>query len=352
VEIAKALFGQKTHESEKHKILYLSQMGKLKIQNADTSEELEIEVQVDLNKKKNYVPSHLYPQLQHNKHALQIELPENSVLLRQLEFTPSETLQQSIVLGRNVAENFLIKPQTKQQPTINIVKPEMLIENELIALHQLDDNIDRLHKRLNLTAKLRPQNYLNELDNFITWNGKYSPVFSYHFPDERRMQQRKDELLALKETCTNNSLKSPLIKLFDEKIDELFIRRDLLEAYKHQNFAKIEKGNRLLWGDFDADLVKISKEKTNEPEHRELLGREIGFHEVRQQIDKKLNDLDIFGINIIENASTLSRISLTMSDETTINISQGIEFREKEVDAIIAHEIETHLIRYINGLKS
>jgi hypothetical protein len=41
-----------------------------------------------------------------------------------------------------------------------------------------------------------------------------------------------------------------------------------------------------------------------------------------------------------------------MGKEVQINLAQGIEFREKEIDAIIAHEIETHLVRYLNGLKS
>jgi hypothetical protein len=147
-------------------------------------------------------------------------------------------------------------------------------------------------------------------------------------------------------------LKSPLIKLFSEKLDELFIRLDLLRAYKHQDFAKIETGNRLLWGDFDEELIKISKEKSQETEHRELLGAKVSFKEVKQQIEKKLNTLEIFGVNIVENASNLSRISLTMGEETTINISQGVEFREQEIEAIFAHEIETHLVRYVNGVKS
>ncbi|MDR0369260.1 MAG: hypothetical protein LBH96_01660 [Candidatus Peribacteria bacterium] len=164
-------------------------------------------------------------------------------------------------MGRSVAENFLIKPQKKQQSLINIIKPEMMIESEFAALHQLDDKIDLLHRRLNLTAKLRPQNYLNELDNFITWKGNYSPVFSYNFPDAKKMYQWKDELLQLKEECNNKTLKSPLVKLFAEKVDELLIRHQLLDAYIKQDIGEIEKGNKLLRGDFDEELVKLSKEK-------------------------------------------------------------------------------------------
>jgi hypothetical protein len=41
-----------------------------------------------------------------------------------------------------------------------------------------------------------------------------------------------------------------------------------------------------------------------------------------------------------------------MGEEIHVNISKGVEFREKEVEAIIAHEIDTHLVRYLNGKKS
>jgi hypothetical protein len=62
--------------------------------------------------------------------------------------------------------------------------------------------------------------------------------------------------------------------------------------------------------------------------------------------------LEIFEVEIVENFSNLARMSITMGKEVKINISQGIEFREKEMDSIIAHEIDTHLLRYMNGKKS
>jgi len=41
-----------------------------------------------------------------------------------------------------------------------------------------------------------------------------------------------------------------------------------------------------------------------------------------------------------------------MGKEVKINISQGISFREGEVEGLIAHEVDTHLTRYLNGKKS
>ncbi|MDR0860287.1 MAG: DUF1704 domain-containing protein [Candidatus Peribacteria bacterium] len=251
-----------------------------------------------------------------------------------------------------MAESFLINPQKKQKTTINIIKPEALIESEEIALHQLDNKIDILHKRLNLTAKLKPQNYLSELDNFLIRKGEYAPTFSYAFPESKKLFQRKDELNQLKDTCKNGTLKSPLVKLFDEKVDELLVRHQLLEAYKKQDYAEIEKGNELLRGGFDANLIALSKEKLATSEHRELLGPVLGFRQVKEKIEKRLSDLEIFDVEIVENSANLSRVSVTMGEEIKINISQGVEFREKEVEGIIAHEIDTHLLRYVNGKKS
>jgi hypothetical protein len=41
-----------------------------------------------------------------------------------------------------------------------------------------------------------------------------------------------------------------------------------------------------------------------------------------------------------------------MGKEIKISISKHGVFREKELLSILAHEIDTHLVRYLNGLKS
>jgi len=41
-----------------------------------------------------------------------------------------------------------------------------------------------------------------------------------------------------------------------------------------------------------------------------------------------------------------------MGKNTKIKINRIVPFQEKEIDSIFAHEIDTHLIRYINGSKT
>ena len=352
VEIAKTLFTKEQKIWHSSKILYLSQPGILRIKGAEVSEDVAVQVQVDLSKKNNSISPALFEKITNTNQSLYIDLPENYILLRQLDFKVSEKLGNEIILGKNVAEEYLIKPMKMEKETANILRPEVLIDSELAALHQLDDKIDLLHRRLNLTSRLRPKNYFDELDNFISWKGNYSPIFSYNFPEVKKMQQRLKELKQVKEQCVSGNLKSPVLKLFDEKVDELFVRHQLLTAYIKQDFWGIEEGNRLLRGDFDEELLKLSKEKIGEREEKELLGKIVPVDYLREKIEKKLDELGIFWVEIVENASSLSRMSITMGKEVKINISQGVELREGEIDAIIAHEIETHLLRFLNGKKS
>lgn len=352
VEIAKTLFRRDQKTSKNEKILYLSQPGILRVKGDEITEDFSVKVSVDLNKKLNYISPSLLEKIQEQNQTLYIELPENYVILKQLEFSAAEKLHNEIILGRKVAENYLIKPIKKEVETINILKPEAVIDSELVALHQLDDKIDLLHKRLNLTARLRPKNYLEELDNFITRKGNYAPTFSYNFPEEKRMEQWADELQQLQEQCASGNLKSPLVQLFSEKVEELVIRHQLLSAYMKQDFGAIEKGNTLLRGDFDEELIKLSKEKVREKEDKNLLWDFVSFDYVYEKIEKRLNELGIYGIEIVENSDNLARMSITMGKEVKINISQGISFREGEVEGLIAHEVDTHLTRYLNGKKS
>lgn len=60
----------------------------------------------------------------------------------------------------------------------------------------------------------------------------------------------------------------------------------------------------------------------------------------------------IYGVDIVFSYTNLSRISVIMGKEIKISISKHGIFREKELLSILAHEIDTHLVRYLNGVKS
>ena len=69
-------------------------------------------------------------------------------------------------------------------------------------------------------------------------------------------------------------------------------------------------------------------------------------------IEKYLIDRKIYGVDIVFSYDTFSRISVIMGKEIKINISKGAIFKEEGLRATLAHEIDAHLIRYLNGIKS
>lgn len=241
----------------------------------------------------------------------------------------------------------------KETLPISILNPKKVLAIELAELHLLDEKLEKLSKRLNLTARLRPVNYFAELDRFISEKGNYNPVFDYKFPSLTLQGKRNDELQAFREQLEKSYLKSQLLSLFKEKAEELDHRAKLLKAYTEQDFATIEKENIALFGDFDPELLKISKEKLFSSDHNtKKIGKILTFSEVREYIEKYLTTQGIFGIEINESSSSFSRMTVSMGKIIRINIAKNVSFTEQELRALMAHEVDTHLTRYLNGLKS
>jgi hypothetical protein len=176
-----------------------------------------------------------------------------------------------IILGNKTASQYLIKPIHKTLSTIDVINPAYIEPLETTELHTIDQKIEKINKRLNLSARLRPLNYFSELDKFISLHGKYNPIFQYKRPKEEKLLETKNEIEKLQKQLAK--LKSPFAKLFVEKLEELEQRRNLIFAYSKQDFENIALYNNRIFGEFDEELMKISKEKifsTNEDNQKLL----------------------------------------------------------------------------------
>lgn len=356
VEIAKSLFTpEKSDLLWQHKLLYLSQYAKFIIKEKEEEEKLDIIVEVDLNKSGNFMSQKLFDKIKENKREWYIDLYENEIVLKKAKFSILESLTDNkIILGNKTASHFLVKPIHKTFATIDIINPIYIQPLETTELHIIDQKVEKLSKRLNLSSRLRPINYFSELDKFITLHGKYNPIFRYKWPDEQKLIQTKEDIYKLKEQL--KKLHSPLTKLFIEKLEELEVRRNLILAYTRQDFDNIALYNKKLYGEFDDELLKIAKAKILDRNEfgydKNILGKPLKLSEIEKIIEKYLIDKKIYGVDIVFSYGTFSRISIIMGKDIKISISKSAIFREEWLRATLAHEIDTHLVRYLNGLKS
>ncbi|MFZ2151224.1 MAG: tyrosine/phenylalanine carboxypeptidase domain-containing protein [Candidatus Absconditicoccaceae bacterium] len=356
VEIAKTLFSKDIGTNSK--ILFLSQYGSFKIKLEEDHEiKYDVIVEVNLNKKGNYASPTLCEEIKsHPKSKILLGLPDNDIIIKDIKVLPEEDLnEKKIILGSKTISNYLIKPIHKTFDTVNIVSEKHLVQKEKEQLQNIDQKIDKLNRKILLTPILRPKNYFNELDNFIVMKGKYNPKFIYNRPDDKKLENIEIEIDKLERILENNEVKSGLKFLFSEKLNELSNRVKLLRAYKKQDYENILNYNEQLFGKIDPELVKLSKKEfldDKDLSNFDLLGRKMSMAEVQDFIERYLIEKKIYGVDISFNSGSNARVSVLMGKNIKINVSKAGVFREKELLSILAHEIDTHLMRHINGMRS
>lgn len=294
------------------KLLYLSQQGKLKLYSDSAEEIHSVFVEVNLQEKKNLISPDIAQRIKDfGAHQVYLELPESDILLKNFKYVLG-TGSSRIVLGQKTASRFLLKPMKKEQESVNILNPKKVMAMELAELHLIDDKLEKFAKRFNLTARLRPVNYFAELDRFISAKGNYAPIFDYAFPSLLLQDKWVSELLAFRDQLAKSYLKSQFLTLFQEKVEEVIHKARLLRAYTEQDFSSIEAENIALFGDFDHRLLQEAQTKILQLRYDKKEKKNLTFVEICEYCEQYLSEKGIFGVEIVKNAASFSRMSVSM----------------------------------------
>jgi len=356
VEISKTLFAKtKVNVITNNKILYLSNNAKITIAGQD--EILDLSVELDLKSDKNFVSAKVFDKLNENKDKeIILDLYENEIRFKNPKFIKNHKLSdEKVVLWKDLISDYYIKPLYKVPQLINVLNPNKIVETELETLHILDQKLSKLSKNFNLLNKLKPLNYLDELDRFIAHRWNYNPQFEYYFPEVKQILADREELLTFKRKYFESwmVLKSEFVKLFEEKIEELLIKSYLIEAYTKQDSENIYKYNVAFYGEINEEYLNLSKNKlfVKKDFDDNVLWKEIPLLRVRRMILEYLQSKWITWVNVVFGHWT-SRISILRKKNIEILVSNLAKFREKEILPILAHEIDVHLVRYLNAKKT
>ncbi|EKD44278.1 MAG: hypothetical protein ACD_71C00188G0002 [uncultured bacterium (gcode 4)] len=339
VEIAKTLFQTETLPSFiDKKVLYLKQGWFV--------EEKKIAISIDMTRKESLVSKDV-ADLMWDWTIYILTDSHVSILLRKYEISSSCG---QVILWLDDIKEYLINPN----PFVLQNKTEDL-QKWTQELRDFDDAVYKVGKKINLSSLLKPDNYSSLLDSFIRNPHGYNPIFVYHFPSNEKIESIRNTLSELTEKSHQFEQQEALLaKLYREKLTEIESKLWLVEAYKNENFEKIEQFNTELFGHTDRGLLKIAREKVfemkgNEKNDKVVLGKILSLDEVVAHIRRYFETHNIKEIPITIESGNLSRMSVSYGRNVKIHISKNAVIRENEINAILAHEIDTHFRRYLAG---
>jgi len=211
---------------------------------------MDVIVDVDIKRQRTSVGSEVYKFLNTEENGFSLELIDSHITFNNfLHKLSKKSEANTIVLGRDLVQDYYLKPIKKVFTNQHIISNKNLIEHEIDRLHILDEKLFKLGQVLNLSRVLKPTNYLSELDNFITRNGHYNPKFEYNRPTDKKLHTVHNQIRSLQERYFDYSdgLQSKFTKLFLDKAQELIQKHDLIVAYKQQKYSDILDTNLKLF---------------------------------------------------------------------------------------------------------
>jgi len=218
---------------------------------------------------------------------------------------------------------------------------------------QLDKKILELSNssQMNLLSYVNPLNIDEEKIKFLNefkQGNEYNPVFKYksknplysYFALKPTFETYKNELKEL----LKNTGDSSFSLLCEGKIFDLIERIELLKSIGTANFSENSNG---FFGAPDNKLYKLALniiKKEIKPNN----SRKVSLNEAQNVIKRFLEKKKI-NYKIVLRDSSSSNFSVFPKIKT-LYINKNIKFNSDSLKRGIAHEIETHIYRYENGL--
>lgn len=246
-----------------------------------------------------------------------------------------------MIIGSRDLKPFLIdtgsKSEKKQIPQkIKITKQDY--HSKKINYYETDQAIVQIDNKIKLLYHLRPINLESEKEKFLK-NSSNNPQFEY---PELKFDPM-ELIYALNKIKTDNS---PLGIIFKRKIKEISDKIHLLESIDEENFTNIsiklfgtpsyedtENCKKLLM-ELSSDELKNEKKEYNTDETKEKFERTFEKYGLKKWTVKIKE-------NIVADCVAGKNNSLFLKANT--------KFSQNRINALIIHEIETHILTAENG---
>ncbi len=267
---------------------------------------------------------------------------------RTIRFEISEQSNENIVLGKNALRGFLIDP-FKYKKWENPILPESYsnnISNTAIKktqeslLKEIDKKLFDIDKKLLILKYITPLNIEEQKHIFIEKKGDYIPRFLYpEIPfnlQELEKQLSKIEIPDI-----------PFGEIFESKKNEIYHKIKYLIAFESQNAADMTLYSWKIFWEIEDENFEKSKKRLES--RSEVIPEEefLNASDIRDYL-KKFNHIYGIKLKVVE-ADKAARF--TMKGDSLM-LRKWALVGKREIRSIVAHEVEWHYLRKLNGKKS
>ncbi len=254
----------------------------------------------------------------------------------------------NLSLWKNVLKGFLIDPfkyKKWENPIFHSLSNEKwkntaITKSNEQQLISIDKALMDIDKKLLILKYLNPINAEEQKQIFIEKKWDYVPNFEYKsFPHDLDALEHELKLIEVPDI--------PVGEMYVRKQEEIHNKIRFLRAFEEKNTWDMTLYSKKVFGDIDDDNFEMSKQKIT---HRDSIVPEQDFLSTQEIKDymKKFNHIYGIKVKVLEAESTARFV---MKGDTLMFRKWAIVWK-REMRSIIAHEIEGHYLRKINGRKS
>lgn len=264
---------------------------------------------------------------------------------RSLRFDVKDIEGSSIILWLSALKWFLVDPfkykkwenpflpQTSKERGRNTAVTKTY-EKQLL---EIDKVLWKIEKKLSILKYTTPINLTEEKEKFIQGEWKYIPRFQYwELPFSYENEIKSLQVIEIPDI--------PMWNIFRRKKREIEEKLLFFKAFMEQNTLEMELHLKNIFGKIEEENFLYSKDILEKKSQIIPEQETLGFSQIESFLTK-FNHIYKLKTRLVEE-DTISRF--TMRGDDLILKSWAI-VGKRELRSIIAHEIETHYLRKLNG---
>ena len=247
-----------------------------------------------------------------------------------------------LIIGRRDLAGFLIDPTKKKASEVKLPKESKETKSadgkSKVNFFEVDRQVTDIDREVKLLYHLTPVNLAEEKEKFLK-DPNYNPQFVY--PD------LKFESYALRERLKTVELDDSILgRLYDRKKYEILDKIDLIEKIGSEGFTK---ASIKLFGAPTLPLVEIAQPLVNDGplDEEEKEDKDLTAAQVAKEFEAVFEKYDLSNWRVKLKPNMVA--NAVAGKQNTLFVKEDARFSSRDVKALIAHEIETHILTAENG---